>query len=201
MNPRNMLLLAGLAVFVAACAMPPGSSYYRDDDQPYDDGYYDYRGTPSYEGYYYERIIFIGNIPYYVDDYRYIRPIPPRLYDRFRMYPYGTLGRPPVFSRDRQMRDGYPMSSIIYLDGVPYNVGNDRIARPLPERLRPHFGYPSSNHGNAPGYGNHTRPYDQHDNGRDNDPAAFGHDQDNDRYRNERNLNDPYREQADPFGR
>jgi hypothetical protein len=68
MNLRSLLLPAGLAVFMAACAMPPGSSYYRDYDQPYDDEYYDYRGTPMYEGYYYARIIFIGNIPYYVDD-------------------------------------------------------------------------------------------------------------------------------------
>ena len=184
---------------MAACAMPPGSSYYRDYDQPYGDEYYDYRGTPMYEGYYYARIIFIGNIPYYVDDYRNIRPIPPRLYDHFRMYPYSTLG-PPVFSRDRGMRDGYPLSSIIYLNNVPYNVGINRIAQPLPERLRPHFRYPSSKRGNDPRYGTHTQPFGQHDNSRNNDPSFYEYDQDSDLYRSERGMNRPDREQPGPFG-
>ncbi|HTN93499.1 MAG TPA: hypothetical protein VMJ33_02865 [Gallionella sp.] len=199
MKVRNLLLPAGLAVFMAACAMPQGSSYYSDYDQPFEDDFFDYQGTPSYEGYYYERIIFLGNIPYYVDDYRMIRPIPPYLYDRFRVYPYSTFG-PPVFSRDRRMRDGYPLSSIVYFNGIPYSVGNDRIARPVPDRLQPHFRYPSPNHGNDPRYGDHRPPYGPHDNGRNNDPALYGHDPDYNPYRNERGMHGPDREQADPFG-
>lgn len=179
MNLRNSLLLAGLAVLMAGCVVTPRPSY-RDYEQPYDEGYYDYRNTPSYEGYYYVRIIFIGNVPYYVDDNRYIRPIPPRLYDNFRSYPYNSLGRPPVFSRDTEVRDGYPVSRIIYLDGVPYIVENNRIAQPLPERLQPRFRYTPADQGNAPAKDNRYQPpmqnpgqpSAQHDNGRNNEAPA-----------------------------
>jgi hypothetical protein len=172
-----MIFMAALAFMMTGCVTTPRSSYIYD--QPYDEGYYDYRGTPSYDGYYYVRIIFIGNIPYYVDDDRYIRPIPPRLYDHFRHYPYSTLGRPPVFSRDREVRDGYPVSRIIYLDGVPYNVGNDRKAQPLPERLQQHFRYSPADRDRA-----NDRPVQppaqsqgRHDNGRNNEPPPTALDQ------------------------
>jgi hypothetical protein len=185
MNLRNILLLTGLAVFMAGCVVRPRPyppPYY---DSPYDDVYYDYRNTPSYEGYYYVRIIFIRNVPYYVDDDRRIRPIPPRLQDHFRRYPYNTLNRPPVFSRDREVRDGYPVSRIIYFDGVPYNVGNDRIAKPLPERLQPRFRYTPSSRGNAPAYGDRpqppAQPPGQHDNGRNNEPPVNFRDRDRER--------------------
>ena len=181
MNLRNMLLLTGLAVFLAACTNTSHSNY-RYYDQRYDDSYYDYRSTPSYQGYYYERIIFIRNVPYYVDDDRYIRQIPPRMYDHFRRYPYDTLGRPPMFSPDTEVRDGYPVSRIIYLDGVPYHVGNDRIAQPLPERLRQHFRYTPGDQGNAPANGNRPQPPAQqpaqHDNGWNNEPPVLIRDQD-----------------------
>jgi len=172
MNIRNIILLTGLAVFLAGCVTDPRPP--RDYDQRYDVNYYDYRSTPSYEGYYYARIIFINNDPYYVDDDRYIRPIPPRLHDHFRRYPYDTLGRPPVFSRDTEVRDGYPVSRIIYLNGVPYHVGNDRIAQPLPKQLHQHFRYTPANQGNAPANGN--RP--QHENPRNNEPPVHVRDQD-----------------------
>lgn len=203
MKIRNILLLTGLSVFMAACAGPAGS-YFSEGDYPYDDGYYyDYRDTPSYEGYYYARIIFIGNVPYYVDDGRFIRPIPPRLYDHFRRYQYNTLGHPPMFSGDHEMRDGYPMSRIIYLDGVPYHVGNNRIAQPLPERLRPHFRYTPSNPGNAPANGNRPQPFIQHDNGGNNVPPGFGQDRGNDRNRDEHGPNGPNLEHMEqpPFVR
>lgn len=173
MNIRNFLLLAGLAVFIAGCVVNP-SAYNRNYDHRYDDDYYyDYRNTPSYEGYYYVRIIFIRNVPYYVDDDRYIRPIPPRLHDHFRRYPYNTLGYPPLFSRDTEVRDGYPMSRIIYLDGVPYHVENDHIAQPLPERLHQRFRYTPANQGSAPANGFRPQPFGQHDNGRNNEPPAL----------------------------
>lgn len=190
MNIRNILLLAGLAAFLAGCVINPRPVAYRDYDQRYDDDYYDYRSTPSYEGYYYARIIFIRNVPYYVDDDRYIRPIPPRLHDHFRRYPYNTLGRPPVFSRDNEVRDGYRMSRIIYLDGVPYHVENDHIAQPLPERLQQRFRYtPPANQGNAPANGNRPQPSNRHDDGRNNEPSAYGQDRGRDRDRDERGPN------------
>ncbi len=182
MNLRNIILLTGLAAFLTGCVTNPRPVPPRDYDQRYDVNYYDYRGTPSYEGYYYARIIFINNVPYYVDDDRYIRPIPPRLHDHFRRYPYDTLGRPPVFSRDAEVRDGYPVSRIIYLDGVPYHVENNRIAQPLPKQLRQHFRYTPANPGNAPANGNHpqppAQPPAQHDNARNNEPPVHVRDQD-----------------------
>lgn len=194
MNLRNIVLLAGLAVFMAGCVINPRPLPPRDFDHRYDDDYYDYRSTPSYEGYYYARIIFISNVPYYVDDDRYIRPIPPRLHDHFRRYPYDTLGRPPVFSRDAEVRDGYPVSRIIYLDGVPYHVENDRIAQPLPERLHQRFRYAPANQGNAPANGNRPQPPAQspaqHDNGRNNEPPVHVQD----RKRDETGPNGPDRE-------
>jgi hypothetical protein len=204
MNIRNILLLAGLAAFMAGCVIHPRPYPPRYYDNPYDDGYYDYRGTPSYEGYYYARIIFISNVPYYVDDDRRIRPIPPRLHDHFRRYSYNTLARPPVFSRDREVRDGYPVSSIIYLDGVPYHVGNDRKAQPLPERLRPRFRYTPSNQGSAPAHDNRPQHFDQRDNGRNNEQPAFNQNQGNDRNRDEHGQNERDRnrlEQPPPFDR
>lgn len=174
MNLRNILLLTVLAVFMSGCVINPRPLPLRDN--PYDDGYYDYRGTPSYEGYYYARIIFIRNVPYYVEDDRYIRPIPPRLYDHFRRYPYDSLGHPPMFSRDNEVRDGYRMSHIIYLDGVPYHVENDHSAQPLPEHLHQRFRYIPGNQGNAPASGNRPQPFGQHDNDRNIEPLVHRRD-------------------------
>jgi hypothetical protein len=168
-----MIFMAALAFMMAGCVTSPRAGYVYD--QPYDEGYYDYRGTPSYEGYYYVRIIFIRDVPYYVDDDRYIRPIPPHLYDHFRNYPYSTLGRTPVFSRDREVRDGYPVSRIIYLDGIPYNVGNDRKAQPLPERLQQRFRYAPADQDKA--NVKPSRSPVQQDNGRNNEPPASALDQ------------------------
>jgi hypothetical protein len=177
MNIRNILLLTGLAAFLAGCVVHP-RPYPPVYEEGYDNGYYDYRGTPSYEGYYYARIIFIGSVPYYVDDDRNIRPIPARLHNHFRRYPYSTLARPPVFSADREVRDGYPVSRIIYLNGVPYNVGNDRNAQPLPDRLRPRFRYTPSVQGNAPPYDNRPQQFDQRNNDRSNEPPMRNQDRD-----------------------
>lgn len=167
MNIRNILLLASLAAFLSGCVVTHPTAPPRDHDYD-DDVYYDYRNTPSYEGYYYVRIIFIHNVPYYVDDNRYIRPIPPHLHDHFRKYPYNTLRRPPVFSRDSEVRDGYPMSRIIYMDGTPYHVEDSRIAQPVPAKLQQRFRYPQENMGRPP------QASGQHDNGRNNEPPAYG---------------------------
>ena len=189
MNLRNIFLPAGLAVLISGCVITPDTYPPGYTDNQYDEGYYDYRSTPSYEGYYYVRIIFIRNVPYYVDDDRYIRPIPPRMYDHFRNYPYDSLGHPPEFSDDREVRDGYPVSRIIYLNGVPYNVGNDRNAQPLPKRLQPYFRYTPPNQGN-PAYGNRPQPPGQPDNGRNNAPPAFYQDRGADRNRDNRGPNE-----------
>lgn len=189
MNIRTTLLLAGLAASLAGCVVtqrtaPPRDHDYRYDHD-YDDDYYDYHSTPSYEGYFYVRIIFIRNIPYYVDDNRYIRPIPPHLHDHFRRYPYSKLGRSPVFSRDSAVRDGYPMSRIIYLDGVPYHVEDNRIAQPLPERLHQRFRYTPANQVIAPVNGNRPQDSGQHDNGRNNEAPAYGQERARNRDRDE----------------
>ena len=168
MTVRNLILLAGLSVILLGCVIH-SRPYYTDG---YD--YYDYRDTPSYDGYYYARIIFIGNIPYYVYDDRQVRPIPPHLREHFIRYPYQTLHRPPVFSRDNEVRDGYPMSRIIYLNGVPYNVRDNRTAEPLPDKLHQRFRYTPSIQDNF--RGNDYRPQ-QPNQGRDDrhdEPPAFG---------------------------
>lgn len=180
MSIRNILFLAGLAILLAGCVIHSRPYPPRDYDDRYYDDYYDYRSTPSYEGYYYVRIIFISDVPYYVDDDRYVRPIPPRLREHFRRYRYDALGRPPIFSRDREVRDGYPVSRIIYLDGVPYHVGDDRRAQPLPERLRPHFRYAPEHPGNAPANSDRPQPPVQRDNDRGRDqrePPPYEHGQ------------------------
>lgn len=193
---RNIVLLTGLAVLMAACTIPPGSEYR--DYNMYNGDYYDYRNTPAYEGYYYARIIFIRNVPYYVDDNLYVRPIPPRYYEIFRGYPYDSLGYPLMFSPDPEVREGYPMSRIVYFDGVPYHVEKNRIAQPLPERLRPHFGYMPANPGTPPANINRPQPFIQHDNGQHNGPPVFEPYPGNDRNFDERGQNGRNHERIEP---
>jgi hypothetical protein len=172
MTVRNLLLLAGLSASLIGCVAYPPPYYAGGYNNQYDNDYYDYRDTPSYQGYYYARIIFIGSIPYYVDGDRQIHQIPPRYRDHFSRYPYQNLHRPPVFSRDKEVRDGYPMSRIIYLNGVPYNVGDNRAAQPLPNNLRQRFRYTPPSQGNAPR--NDNRPPFPNSGDRNNAPPAFG---------------------------
>ena len=85
------------------------------------------------------------------------------------------------------------------MNGVPYHVGNDRNAQPLPERLQPHFRYTPPNQGNSPAYGNRPQPPAQNpaqqDNGRNNAPPAFDQDRSSNRNRDNRgpNAQDPWR--------
>jgi hypothetical protein len=168
MNVRNLILLTGLSAFLLGCVVNPRPYYAGDYD------YYDYLDTPSYDGYYYARIIFIGNIPYYVYDDRQVRPIPPHLREHFIRYPYQTLHRPPVFSRDKEVRDGYPMSRIIYLNGVPYNVRDNRTAEPLPNKLHQRFRYTPSSEGDFPGDDYRPRQPNQGRDDRHNELPSFG---------------------------
>ncbi len=175
MNIRNFILLAGLSALLLGCVVH--SRPYAND---YD--YYDYRDTPSYEGYYYARIIFIGGFPYYVYDDRQVRPIPPQYRDHFSRYPYQSLNRPPVFSPDREVRDGYPMSHIIYFNGVPYNVRDNRSAEPLPDKLHQRFRYTPTSQDNFPG--NATQPVNPGRDGRHNEPTARGNNEPPDNMQN-----------------
>ncbi len=175
MNLRNIVLLTGLAALMGGCVVtprsyPPQAYYPESGGYYYDDYYYDYHDTPSYEGYYYARVIFIGSIPYYVDDDRRIRPIPPQLQDHFRRYPYGSIGRGPVFSPEREVRNGYPMSRIVYFNNVPYYVEDGRAARPLPNNLQDRFRY------SPPVYGNRPQPPMMRGNDPHNVPPAYGRD-------------------------
>ena len=103
MTVRNLILLAGLSASLIGCVAYPPPYYAGGYNNQYGNDYYDYRDTPSYQGYYYARIIFIGSIPYYVDGDHQIHQIPPRYRDHFSRYPYQNLHRPPVFSRDKEV--------------------------------------------------------------------------------------------------
>ena len=135
MNIRTLLIAAGLAT-LAGCAVGP----YWDDEGVYGPGYPVYRDTDFYEGYYYVQIIYIDGEPWYVDDYRRAHPIPPHLRSHFRNSSWAR-SLPPRFGRDDDMRDGYPLSRIVYVNDVPVYVDDDLRARPLPSHLRNEFPY------------------------------------------------------------
>ena len=168
MSIRNFFLFAGLSVFLFGCVVTPRPFHSR----AYDNDYYGYQDSPSYEGYYYAQIIFIGTIPYYVGDDRIVRPIPFRLRDHFRRYDYDRLRRPPVFSRDREVRDGYPVSRIVYLNGVPYHVGDNRRAQALPNNLRDRFRYTPSPQGNFNRNDNRPERFDRGQDNRQIEPSG-----------------------------
>ena len=48
---------------------------------------------------------------------------------------------PPRFSRDREVRDGYDLSRIVYINDAPHYVDDDRRARPVSDRVRSRFEY------------------------------------------------------------
>ena len=144
MNMRNFILLAVLSVTMLGCVVVPApfpDEVVRSDDYYY----YDYRDTPSYEGYFYVRIIFIGGIPYYVDDELQAQPIPRHLRKHFIDYPYQDLRRSPGFGRNRGEREGYSMSRIVYFNGIPYYVEENRKAQALPNNVRNRFPYTPAN--------------------------------------------------------
>lgn len=139
MTFRTMMIVAGLATLAGGCAVTS------DDPRPRDVRVYPqdrpiYRETDSYEGYFYFRIIYISGTPWYVDDYRRVRPIPRHLHSHFA---YSTWVRslPPRFGRDRVVRDGYDLSRIVYINNVPHYVDDDRRARQMPDQVRNRFDY------------------------------------------------------------
>lgn len=135
MNIRTLLIAAGLATLAGGCTYTPDY-----DGRGYGPGYPVYRDTDAYGGYFYVQIIYIDGEPWYVDDYRHAHPIPPHLRSHFRNSSW-TRSLPPRFGRDDEMRDGYRLSRIVYVNDVPVYVDDDRRARPLPERVRSRFSY------------------------------------------------------------
>ncbi len=138
MTLRAMVLVAGLATLAGGCA-----SFYeprQQDGRGYPHDHRVYRDTDSYQGYYYVRIIYINGDPWYVDDYRRVRPIPRHLHSHFQ---YSTWVRslPPRFGSEREMRDGYDISRIVYINNVPHYVDDDRRTRAVPDRLHNRFEY------------------------------------------------------------
>lgn len=139
MTIRTMVLVAGLATLVGGCAVTHVEPRQHDVRVHRHEPRV-YRETDSYEGYFYVRIIYISGTPWYVDEYRRVRPIPSHLHSHFA---YSTWVRslPPRFGRDREVRDGYDISRIVYINNVPHYVDDDRRARPVPERVRSRFEY------------------------------------------------------------
>lgn len=138
MTLRAIVMVAGLATLVGGCSTPSEPRHHDDRGYPYDHRVY--RDTDSYQGYYYVRIIYISGTPWYVDDYRRVRPIPRHLHSHFQ---HSTWVRslPPRFGRDREVRDGYDVSRIVYINNVPHYVDDDRRARAVPDRVRSRFDY------------------------------------------------------------
>ncbi len=138
MTLRTTALILGLAALAGGCTVAP-----RHDVRVYPrDQHVVVHEHDAYEGYYYVRIVYLGGVPWYVDDDLRARPLPPHLRSHFR---YGTWARslPPSFGRDAGVRDGYRLSRIVYVDGVPHHVDEGRHARPIPSRLRSRFAYDS----------------------------------------------------------
>lgn len=136
MSFRTMIVVAGLATLAGGCAVEPRQ--YDDRGYRYEPRVY--RDTDSYQGYFYFRVIYISGTPWYVDEYRRVRPIPPHLHSHFRDASWAR-SLPPRFGRDREVRDGYDISRIVYINDVPHYVDDDRRARPVPDRVRSRFEY------------------------------------------------------------
>lgn len=175
---RNTVLLGALAAFLSGCIVVSHPGQPRRHDSQHDNKARDTQVATSHEGYFYTRVIFINNVPCYVYDDRSVRPIPPHLHNHFRKYSYGTIREPLVFSGDAEVRDGYAMSRIVYLNGIPHHVTDDRVARPLPGHLHRRFGQAPTNQASAPGNGVQPPVMQRNEapaHGRErNEPPAYG---------------------------
>lgn len=101
-------------------------------------------GEEMYEGYFYARIIYINNMPYHVDDDRRAHPIPRHLHPHFRERArhHRVFGWRQVAGS----REGYHLARIVYLNGIPHYVEDDRRAHPLPPHLRQRFDHAAAEH-------------------------------------------------------
>jgi hypothetical protein len=182
MTRHTTALILGLAALAGGCTVTP----HHHDVRVYPDDRRVIYEDDAYEGYYYVRIVYLGGVPWYVDDDLRARPVPAHLRSHFR---YGAWARsaPPSFGRDTGMREGYRLSRIVYIDGVPHHVDEGRHARPIPARLRSRFSYDSvarhDDNGRGPGQrsappfardGNEARPL--HGTGERQQPPGYGAD-------------------------
>lgn len=144
MNKCRTAIVFGLAALAGGCTVAPRHEevrvYQHDRHVVYDRDVI--HETDSYEGYYYVRIVYFDGVPWYVDEDLNARPVPPHLRSQFRHASW-VRSAPPRFSRDPRVRDGYLLSRIVYINGAPYHVDEDRRARPIPSRLRSRFAYDS----------------------------------------------------------
>ncbi len=154
MTRRTTALILGMAALAGGCTVTP----HHHEVRAYPDERRVIYEDDVYEGYYYVRIIYLGGVPWYVDEDLRARPVPAHLRSHFR---YGAWARsaPPSFGRDGGMRDGYRLSRIVYIDGVPHHVDEGRHARPIPARLRSRFAYESvARHDDGRGPGERVAP-------------------------------------------
>jgi hypothetical protein len=150
MTRHTTAFILGLAALAGGCTVTP----HHHDVRVYPDDRRVVYQDDAYEGYYYVRIVYLGGVPWYVDEDLRARPVPAHLRSHFR---YGAWAHsaPPSFGRDTGMRDGYRLSRIVYIEGVPHHVDDGRHARPIPTRLRSRFSYDSvarhDDNGRGPG--------------------------------------------------
>lgn len=144
MNTCRTAIILGLAALAGGCTVAP----HHEEVRVYQHDRYVVRDRDvvhehdAYEGYYYVRIVYLDGVPWYVDEDLHARPVPPHLRGQFRHASW-VRSAPPRFSGDPRMRDGYALSRIVYINGAPYHVDEDRRARPIPRKLRSRFAYDS----------------------------------------------------------
>lgn len=144
MSKRRTAIILGLAALAGGCTVAPRHQevrVYEHNRNVVHDRHVVHE-TDAYEGYYYVRIVYLNGVPWYVDEDLHARPVPPHLRSQFRHASW-VRSAPPRFSRDPRMRDGYALSRIVYINGAPYHVDEDRRARPIPSKLRSRFSYES----------------------------------------------------------
>lgn len=137
MSIRTAVIVAGLATLAGGCTVAHVTPHH---ERGYSSTRVVYHENDSYEGYYYVRIVYINGAPWYIDEYRRARPVPRHLHAHFRHSAW-TRSLPPRFGHDDEVRDGYHVSRIVYINDVPHYVDDDRRARPVPSRLRNRFTY------------------------------------------------------------
>jgi hypothetical protein len=136
MTLRPTALVLAMAALASGCVVTPG--HYESRETRYE--HREYHAGDAYEGYYYVRIVYFNGAPWYVDDDLRARPVPRHLHAHFRDTSW-TRSMPPRFHDHDEVRDGYRLSRVIYINDVPHHVDDGRHVRPLPSRLRNRFAY------------------------------------------------------------
>lgn len=136
MNLRPTALVLAAAALATGCVVTPG--HHTSSHTTYE--HRTYHASDAYEGYYYVRIVYFNGVPWYVDDDLRARPVPRHLHAHYRNTSW-TRSLPPRFIDHDEVRDGYRVSRIIYINGVPHHVDDGRQVRPLPRTVRNRFDY------------------------------------------------------------